>query len=278
MDERSTAAVTVDQPWLLFEADTEDTELTAFASGSAAVFSARKPGKSSPNEDAAALIPTGPDSGVLIVADGCGGTARGGDAARTVVEALNSAIATAIAEHTVVRSAILDGIEQANQLIQSRGTGSATTVAVLEIEDNTIRPYHVGDSTILLIGGHGKIKLHTTPHSPVGYAVESGLLNEEEAIHHEDRHFVSNIVGSPEMHIELGPTLTMARRDSLLIASDGLLDNLQIDEITQRIRKGSLLEASNRLVREVRSRMDRQDTELPSKPDDLTFILFRRKD
>jgi serine/threonine protein phosphatase PrpC len=154
-------------------------------------------------------------------------------------------------------------------------TGAATTLAVVELTRNTIRPYHVGDSLILLVGGRGKVKLQTIPHSPVGYGVEAGLLDEGEAMHHEERHLVSNVVGCPAMRIEIGPTLNLAPRDTLLLSSDGLADNLHVSEIAQRIRGGNLLQAAERLVADATHRMEHPSSEHPSKSDDLTLLAFR---
>jgi serine/threonine protein phosphatase PrpC len=129
---------------------------------------------------------------------------------------------------------------------------------------------------ILLVGNHGKIKLQTKSHSPVGYAVAAGVLDETEAIHHDERHVVLNVVGSADTHIEVGPHRRLAQRDTLLIASDGLADNLHIDEIVNIIRKGPLRQAAQALVATAIKRMDQTFDETPSKPDDLTFIAFRR--
>jgi serine/threonine protein phosphatase PrpC len=118
--------------------------------------------------------------------------------------------------------------------------------------------------------------MQTTPHSPTGYAVEAGVLDESAALHHEDRHVISNFVGMSGMHLEVGPSVPVGRRDTLLFASDGLADNLRLDEIVQRIRKGPLLAAARGLVTLARERMDRSEGKSPSKPDDLTVVLFRR--
>jgi serine/threonine protein phosphatase PrpC len=174
-----------------------------------------------------------------------------------------------------LRTAILDGVEHANRSICELGIGAATTLAIVEIKENTIRPFHAGDSTILVMGQRGKIKLQTISHSPVGFAQEAGLMDEEEAMQHEDRHVVSNVIGATDMRIEVGSNLKLARRDTLLLTSDGLLDNLQLDEIIDRLRTGPLLEAANRLATESRERMLRPATGQPHKPDDLTFVVFR---
>jgi serine/threonine protein phosphatase PrpC len=111
----------------------------------------------------------------------------------------------------------------------------------------------------------------------VGYAVEAGLLDEAEAMHHEDRHLVSNMLGSPDMRIDVGSTIELADRDTLILASDGLFDNLHIEEIVQRIRKGPLGKVAAELVDDCRRRMEGVDAQQPCKPDDLTFVAFRLK-
>jgi serine/threonine protein phosphatase PrpC len=160
--------------------------------------------------------------------------------------------------------------------VRQLGTGAATTLTAVEVDRTTIRPYHVGDSSVLLIGNRGKVKLQTRAHAPVAYAVEAGMITEEEAIHHEDRHLVSNVVGTKDTHIEIGPRRHMSPRDTLLIASDGLFDNLHVDEIIHLVRKGGMLDAAKALTDAATRRMERPMDGQPSKPDDLTFILFRK--
>ena len=185
------------------------------------------------------------------------------------------ACATDVAPETDLRTAILDGFEQANRSVTGLGGGAATTLAALEINDSTIRPYHVGDSAIMVVGRRGRLRLLTVSHSPVGYAVEAGLLDEREAIHHEDRHLVSNIVGTQEMRIEIGRTLRLNPLDSVLLSSDGLFDNLHTAEIVEIIRKGPLAVAAERLVENCRRRMQEPQPDHPSHPDDLTFLIYR---
>jgi serine/threonine protein phosphatase PrpC len=63
--------------------------------------------------------------------------------------------------------------------------------------------------------------------------------------------------------------------DTVLIASDGVYDNLHLDEIVSCIRRGTPADAAARLAEACLSRMTQPMAGLPSKPDDLTFILFR---
>lgn len=250
-------------------------ELLAFAGRTLAVFSHRSPAKTTDNEDAAAVIPWGADGGVLVVADGLGGAALGEVAASRVVRRLAETISGADPAETQLRTLILNAIEEANRDVLDLGRGAATTLAIVEIGGAKIRHYHVGDSGILACGGRGKIKVETVAHSPVGYGVESGLLDAVDALHHEDRHVVSNVLGMASMRIEIGSETQFSPRDTLVIASDGLFDNLHVPEIVEQVRKGPVERVSRELQAEAQRRMTSPTDSQPSKPDDLTFMVWR---
>ena len=263
-------------PKLFAREDMDVAEELMVAGGTAVVYSSRSPCKESANEDTAMLAPCGHDAGVLAVADGLGGERAGGEAADLTMKTLTAAVEQGLDDDAMLRTAILNGVETANRDVQALGIGAATTLAVVEVRGDSVRTYHVGDSMILVVGQRGKIKLQTTSHSPVGYAVEAGLLDEREAIHHEDRHIVSNVIGSPEMRIEIGPVIRLAPRDTILLASDGLFDNLHVDEVVDRIRKGPLHKAVASLAADAHKRMIDHQPGQPSKPDDLTILAYRR--
>lgn len=245
-----------------------------FAGGQLSYFTRRAPDKAGGNEDALGLIPWGSEAGVLVVCDGLGGQPAGKQASLLALQCLAERIAAA-PDGGGLREAILDGIEQANRSIAALGIGAATTLALIEIQGRGVRPYHVGDSMILVTGQRGSIKLQTVSHSPVGYAVESGFLDAAAAMHHEERHLISNMLGSPAMRIEIGTRLELAPRDTVLLASDGLFDNLHVPEIVELMRCGPLNSSAKRLWAESEERMRGRRTTLPSKPDDLSFILYR---
>lgn len=125
----------------------------------------------------------------------------------------------------------------------------------MEVRASIIRPYYAGDTLIFVVGQRGKMKVQSVSHSPVGYGVESGFLDEAEAMYHEERHLISNFIGVPDMRIEIGPATKLATRDTLLIASDGLWDNLQTDEIIDVVRKGPLQGVAKMLASRCEERM-----------------------
>ena len=260
---------------LFFEQELLEDACFELAGGVVALFSMRCPGKETPNEDAVAVIPTGPRSGVLAVADGLGGSPAGKQASFLALKRLARAVEQAVRDEMELRAGILNGFESANEEILALSLGAATTLTVVEFDGALARHYHVGDSMVLLTGQRGKVKMQSIPHSPVGYAVESGLLDETDAMHHEERHVISNVIGSVDMRIEVGSAVELASRDTLLLASDGLSDNLHINEIVECIRKGPIDKAARDLAQHARERMEGQGDGDPSKPDDLTFAVFR---
>lgn len=247
-----------------------------FKFGTAVTFSDKSPDKASANEDSVALFELDDNTAVFLVADGLGSLPNADTASKLAIKAIQHSIKN-ISDNNSLRDAILDGLEKANQQIQNKTPGSATTLVAIEYHNHTIRPYHVGDSMILVTGQRGKIKFQSVPHSPVGYAVESGMLDENEAVHHEERHIVSNVVGSTDMRIEIGATFKLSPYDTLVILSDGLFDNLYVDEIVELVRKGNLENAGKQLVQQAQQRMQESQKDMPSHADDLSFILFRPK-
>ena len=256
--------------------DLEQCQLHPLGLGLAAVFTARAPDSKDINEDSCAVIGYGDGRGILVVADGAGGLPGGDQASSITVNALRASLSEGLENQLELRFAILNGIERANEAVQKLGIGAATTLAIAEIQDNKLRTYHVGDSQIMVIGPRGKVKLKTMSHSPVGYAMEAGYIDEQQAMMHEELHLVSNLIGFNSMHIEIGIPLELAPRDTVIVASDGLFDNLRNAEIAENCCSGDLLASSQNLILACRQRMTHFKEGEPSKPDDLTFIAFRR--
>ena len=244
--------------------------------GSLVAHTRRAPDKENENEDSVAAIPYGPDAVVLVVADGAGGLPGGRRASQTAVRSLQDSLDVAVSETMLLRTAILNGIEAANDAVRALGNGSATTLTVVTVEGHTARSYQVGDSEAMVVGQRGRIRAQTMAHSPTGFAVEAGMLDQRAALHHEERHLVSNFIGTPDMRIDMGTGIRLNPRDTILLASDGLTDNVHIHEISEIIRKGPLKEAAGTIAGLAWRRMTVETMHQPSKPDDLSVILFRK--
>jgi len=243
------------------------------AHGHAIIYTHCAPYKDNANEDAICVMERDNGDGILALADGVGGERAGSLASKIMLETLADNFKAN--SNQDLQGIVLNSVDLANQAILSQGIGAATTIAAVGIHESVIRPYHVGDSDILVIGQRGRIKFQSIAHSPTGYAVEAGMLDEDEAAGHEDRHYVSNVVGSNEMRIDIGPILQMAARDRLLIMSDGVSDNLVMQDIIELVRKGPLKAAARALLEAVQQRMAEDYGDTPGKPDDLSFILYQ---
>ena len=272
-----------------------------FVTGQAAWISMKSPRKVTENEDSHGLVTIHPKRGLLVIADGLGGHRAGRAASQLAVKVIKKGFPdhrlntenghivisgglrvpvgrlSKQEEDSQSRQIILERIESANRRLLSNRSGSATTLALAEVSGDRVRTYHVGDSLILVTSQRGRIKHETISHSPVGYAQEAGVFSEVEAIMHEDRHLVSNVVGSRDMSIEIGPWVKLAIRDTVILASDGLFDNLLGYEIVDRIRKGRLEDGVQQLAETAVERMCTANNGLPSKPDDLTILAYRRR-
>lgn len=234
----------------------------------------RSPAKKTANEDSTLVMQLPGRAILLAVADGVGGL-RGGELASQIALATLEQTVRGMTSEQSLRTAVVDGIELANRKILESQIAGASTIVVVTIEGQHVRTFHVGDSMALQISNRGRIKYVTVAHSPVGMAVEAGLLEESAAMHHEQRHLVNNIVGSESMRIEIGSTLELSARDTLVLASDGLYDNLLPDQIAALVRKGNLATAHRQLLAAVRERMSDPYGTLPSKADDLSVICYR---
>lgn len=234
------------------------------------VYSRSSPAKATDNEDAVLVLRAGESQGIIAVADGVGGHPAGEQASACALECLLQTVEEGLSSGESMRGAVLSGFDRANRAVLGLGSGTATTLAAIMIDGARIRAFHVGDSGIIAFGGHGKLKLETIPHSPVGYGVEGGFIEAEDALEHEELHIVSNVVGDPAMHIGVSSPLKLRPRDRVLIASDGLFDNVAVEDAVDATRKGRLAEAVLALGAICRDRMSDGGG-----PDDLTIVAYQ---
>ena len=77
------------------------------------------------------------------------------------------------------------------------------------------------------------------------------------------------------MRIDVGSPYDLAPNDTLVLSTDGLSDNLHMAEIVECVRKEPLRKVARKLAGMATVRMDEKRPDVPSKPDDLTFLIFR---
>ena len=240
--------------------------------GHVAVYSTPSPAKDTPNEDAALVLPLGEGALLLAVADGCGGMPAGDKASELTIETLAATVTDASADD--LAGAVLAGFDAANRAVLGMRLGAGSTLAAVLIVGDTARAFHAGDSMILITGQRSRVRLNAIPHSPTGYAREAGMLSEREAITHHERSTILNLVGSELMRVEINPAVTLSPRDTVLLASDGLSDNLLTGEIAAAVRSGPLARGVARLA-EVSTARTHEPLHGLGHADDLTMVAYR---
>lgn len=235
-------------------------------------FSARSPQKTTElNEDAIGIFQLENNSLVLAIADGAGGHPYGYKASHIALEGVNTALNRAPAKEWNLRNIALDGMELANKNIMESNLGCRTTLTLCTLEQSTVRIYQVGDSGALLVGQKGVLRFKTLFQSPVGYGLEAGLIQEHEVLDHPNLNQVSNLMGEGEMHIHIGPEIKMKIKDSLLLASDGIFDNYNSEQLIDTIRIGKLEEVVANLLKIFQEEPDKN----LKKYDDYSFVICR---
>jgi protein phosphatase len=239
--------------------------------GEVVVASRQSPWDERTNEDAAAAFGLADGSVLLAVADGAGGMPGGRAAAAAAIEAL-----TPPADHGSAREHVVHAFEVANERIMDMGVGAATTLVVAHIDPHPrVRTFHAGDSVCWLVGQRGKRKAATMPHNMTAYAVEAGLMTEREAHDHETHATLTNCLGLEDLRIDVASATAIAQRDTLMLMSDGVTDNLTPGEIIDTVRTGPLAAAATALLERAQQRMTAPTGDELSKPDDATVVLFR---
>jgi serine/threonine protein phosphatase PrpC len=222
------------------------------------------------NEDSGALLEV-QNEVIAIVADGMGGHRNGEKASKTVVDSFRSSFKKGLGQGEDSVSRFIQSVDLAQKRVSKRFPGSGSTLVGAILSKSFVRFFNIGDSVGFLSSRSGAIKYRTIEHSPLGFAQESGLLEDEE-IHQSESHFVSNVIGSSPMRIEASQKYAIAKSDTVLLASDGFYGNIDEEEMQKILRKRSIEETMEILVR---TAMDRRSS-AEGHMDDLTVVVSRR--
>ena len=188
---------------------------------------------------------------VYVVADGLGGHAAGEVASRMVVAAVHD---MANEGQEIDTASLQSAILRANQQVLNASVGNASyegmgsTATVLHIDESAgIAHYaHVGDSRLYLLR-QGIFRQVSRDHSYVEELVARGELSEEEAQHHPRKNLLLRAVGIEErLHVD-GDTFPLAAGDRLLLATDGLTNMVNDDELAALLG-GSFADVAERMV------------------------------
>lgn len=210
----------------------------------------------------------GDDFCLFGVCDGAGGHPNAAEASYLVGETILQYVRT----HKPEDFQLVELIESANDNVLKEYKGAYTTLSLCFIHKGLIRSYSVGDSEIQYVNQMSEVLYNNIPHSPVGHAVEAGLLDQEESLDHTERNVVNNLIGDEVLRIEACSKFKIKKSHTVIVGSDGVFDNLSHDQLS------TILGAKNftNKYKELRDYCLTRD-ETWRKDDDVSFLIVQEK-
>ena len=178
--------------------------------------------------------------GLFVVADGMGGHLAGEVASEMAVERLRANL-PADGDNTLDQ--LLAAIDQANIEIYDGSTeqpdhaGMGTTLTAIAVvadplDGQAFAIANVGDSRCYVLR-HARLRQLTIDHSFVQELVAEGAITRDEARTHPRRNIVTRALGiEPGVRVDSW-TMPIFQGDRLLLCSDGLVDEITDDAITE---------------------------------------------
>ena len=197
--------------------------------------------------------------GLFAVADGMGGHLGGERASRMATEILEASLdhaveaakaaATPLSAEDALRAAIA---EADRRIYETSATdpevaGMGTTLTALFFHDRRAYLGHVGDSRAYLYRD-GRIRQLTDDHSWIQEQVRAGLLSSTEAKESRYRNIITRSVGFEPTVIPDLQDLHPQAGDCFVLCSDGLSNDIGVEEIGQVLTSDFYRDAPRNLI------------------------------
>lgn len=184
-------------------------------------------------EDAlACAVPEGAATGLVVLADGCGGHAGGEIASRAAVDAVLGRLGTAAETAPRLPDALRGAVAAANaavraEAVRARMSDMRTTLLAVALRGSDLYWASVGDSPLYLLRD-GRLRRLNETHSLAAHLdvlVAAGEMTAREADAHPARHCLTSALGAERVERLDCPDTPQALRpgDAILAASDGVL-------------------------------------------------------
>ncbi|MEM9038059.1 MAG: Stp1/IreP family PP2C-type Ser/Thr phosphatase [Actinomycetota bacterium] len=173
---------------------------------------------------------------LFIVADGMGGHRAGETASRLTVESLSASTFDDL-------DGFVEAVRETNRYVHQSASddselqGMGTTVTAMRIAgSHEAALINVGDSRAYRLRGETFERL-TEDHSYVGALLREGSISEQEAEMHPYRNMLTRAIGiEPEVEVDSW-SLELEAGDRYLLCSDGLINELQDDQVQAALRR-----------------------------------------
>ncbi|HUE51099.1 MAG TPA: PP2C family serine/threonine-protein phosphatase [Terriglobales bacterium] len=208
---------------------------------------------------------------LAVVADGMGGYEGGQEASRIAVEVIEDVYANTPGSD--IQALLITGFHLAHHRIQEHARehpellGMGTTCTAIALLDKLLYYAHVGDSRLYLVRDSRIFRL-TRDHSYVGRLIENGVISQEEAESHPQRHILTAAMGAGAVIAPDNPDqpIQLMAGDVLVLCTDGLWSLLTDSEIIRTVEDAAPSDACKALVEIAKKR---------GGPDNITVEVLR---
>lgn len=180
---------------------------------------------------------------LFAIADGMGGETNGAEVAFCLVRGLN--ILSSPVTNAILTDYLLNyNINVCALIEQQNGKRMGSTFVSLSVHDGVAEILNIGDSRVYLLRDE-RLQCLSTDDTLVRPLIEKGMLSDEQAKNHPDRHRLTQHIGifPDELFIEPHTTsFDVLHGDIFLLCSDGLTDALDDEVILMTLVKKSKIE------------------------------------
>ena len=210
-------------------------------------------GRKEKNDDAVSVSKNKQGAVIGIVCDGVGSHSNAAYSSNYIVSTLEKEWQDlTFANFNNMKNWLYDRIENLNTELYTKSKDNqkkmGTTIVTVAIFDNQVVVYNIGDSSAYGLTKDNVMNVVTVEDSFVGALISAGVITEEEAKSHPEKHVLTQALATRD-NINLHTFIDdLNNYDYFLLCSDGLTNMIEKEEIQNIVRNGELSIAVNKLI------------------------------
>ena len=210
-------------------------------------------GRKEKNDDAVSVSKNKQGAVIGIVCDGVGSHSNAAYSSNYIVSTLEKEWKElTFANFNNMKNWLYDRIENLNSELYNKSKDNqkkmGTTIVAVAIFDNQVVVYNIGDSSAYGLTKDNVMNVVTVEDSFVGALISAGVITEEEAKSHPEKHVLTQALATRD-NIDLHTFIDdVSNYDYFLLCSDGLTNMIEKEEIQNIVRNSELSIAVNKLI------------------------------
>ena len=210
-------------------------------------------GRKEKNDDAVSVSKNKQGAVIGIVCDGVGSHSNAAYSSNYIVSTLEKEWQDlTFTNFNNMKNWLYDRIKNLNTELYNKSKDKqkkmGTTIVTVAIFDNQVVVYNIGDSSAYGLTKDNVMNVVTVEDSFVGALISAGVITEEEAKSHPEKHVLTQALATRD-NIDLHTFIDdVSNYDYFLLCSDGLTNMIEKEEIQNIVRNGELSIAVNKLI------------------------------